>query len=117
MPHLIFHLHNVPDDEADDVRSLLQENQIDFYETSAGRWKIGLAAIWLPNNLQKLQAESLLDAYQKKRYQDFTEHREHLKKLGTLSSMQEKLYTQPLQFIAAITGIIIVLAISVLPFF
>lgn len=35
---ILFRLSGVPDDEADDVRMLLTDNAIDFYETSAGNW-------------------------------------------------------------------------------
>jgi len=117
MPHLLFHLRNAPEDEAEDVRSLLHENHIEFYETSAGRWKIGVEAIWLPNDFQKTQAEALLNDYQQKRYQDFAEQREYLKKQGLFSAMHEKFYAQPLTFLSALAGIIAVLALSILPFY
>ncbi|MGK0318613.1 MAG: hypothetical protein ACI9JP_000792, partial [Granulosicoccus sp.] len=38
MPTLVFRLRNVPEDEADDVRMLMNENDFDWYETSAGNW-------------------------------------------------------------------------------
>ena len=38
MATLLFRLRHVPDDEADDVRALLEENGIDFYETTPGNW-------------------------------------------------------------------------------
>lgn len=117
MPHLLFHLHNAPEDEAQDIRDLLNESNITFYETSAGRWKIGVEAIWLPDDEQKAQAKTLLDTYQKKRYQDFTEQRNHLKKQGLLSAIYEKFYAQPLPFLAAVLGIGLVFAISILPFY
>ena len=47
MALLLFRLRNVPDDEADEVRHLLNENSIEFYETSAGNWGISMPAIWL----------------------------------------------------------------------
>ncbi|MFQ3230986.1 MAG: hypothetical protein ACI9DO_002365, partial [Reinekea sp.] len=38
MASIVFRLNNVPEHEADLVRALLLENDIDFYETDAGRW-------------------------------------------------------------------------------
>jgi hypothetical protein len=36
MAKLLLNLRNVPDDEADDVRALLDEHDIAYYETSRG---------------------------------------------------------------------------------
>ena len=42
MAMLLFKLNNVPDDEAMDVRQLLDDNGIHYYETDAGRWRVGV---------------------------------------------------------------------------
>ena len=42
MSALIFRLRNVPEDEAMQVRDLLDEHRIDWFETSAGNWGIGM---------------------------------------------------------------------------
>ena len=47
MPTLVFRLRNVPEDEADDVRALMDENEFDWYETSAGNWGIAMPGIWI----------------------------------------------------------------------
>lgn len=67
MSVLFFSLRGVPDDEADDIRSLLTENQIDFYETSAGNWGISLPALWLIDKENLPTAQRLFDAYQNQR--------------------------------------------------
>ena len=38
MAKILFRLNGVSDDEANDVRELLSNNAIDFYETSPGNW-------------------------------------------------------------------------------
>ena len=116
MRQLLFNLQGVPDEEADEVRELLRDNAIFFYETTAGRWRIGLAGIWLPNHDQKEHADSLLKAYQQSRIDNAQEERERLQQLGFYQGFLEKFYTQPLQVSAALLGIGIVLAISILPF-
>jgi hypothetical protein len=116
MRQLLFNLQGVPEQEADEVRALLNDNEVLFYETTAGRWRIGLAAIWLPNKDQLQQAELLLDNYQQNRIEQGKEERERLRHLGFYQGFLEQFYTQPLKVIAALVGIIVVLMVSILPF-
>ena len=67
MPVPLFKLRNVPDDEAEDVRNLLQNNHIDYYETPAGNWGMSMPAIWLNDEQQLEQAKSLIEEYQQQR--------------------------------------------------
>jgi hypothetical protein len=67
MTILLFSLRGVPDDEADEVRELLTEQDIDFYETPAGNWGVSMPAIWLRNDAELVKAQSLLNAYQQQR--------------------------------------------------
>jgi hypothetical protein len=116
MRQLLFNLQQVPEDEAEEVRLLLRENNIAFYETQAGRWRIGLAALWLPDGSQKAKAEKLLEDYQQQRYQNAGEQRALLQEKGFVIAFIENLYAQPVKVIAAIAGIALVLGFSVLPF-
>ena len=45
MSKLLFRLRNVPDDEADEVRELLTQHSIEFYETGAGNWGISMPRV------------------------------------------------------------------------
>lgn len=65
MATLLFHLGNVPDEEAEAVRRLLDEHGIATYETRAGFWGLGVAAIWLRDEAQREEARALIDAYQR----------------------------------------------------
>jgi len=69
MPSLVFKLNNVPVDEAEEVRELLRENDIPFYETPQGFWGFSLAAIWLADDQVEHQAtaEQLINTYQSER--------------------------------------------------
>lgn len=67
MAVLIFKLNYVPDDEAQDIRELLSENHIDFYETSAGILGFSMPGLWLKNEDQEEKARQLIDAYQQLR--------------------------------------------------
>lgn len=116
MRNLLFNLQGVPEEEADEIRVLLYENGIVFYETSAGRWRIGLAGIWLPDDQQKAEAQRLINAYQQNRYQSFEAERDRLKNLGLIQGLVQHFYMQPLKVSGALVAIIAILAISIVPF-
>ena len=67
MSTLLFSLRNVPDDEADEIKSLLTVNDIDYYETSAGNWGASIPALWLKNDDELLEAQQLLNTYHQER--------------------------------------------------
>ena len=75
MAVLIFRLNGVSDEEAQDIRNLLTDNALDSYETSAGRWGISVAGLWLVNDGDKARARELIDAYQRERQRYFDELR------------------------------------------
>ena len=64
MSKLVFRLRNVPEDEAQDVREILENNDIGYFETSAGNWGISLPAIWINETEEFDQARQLIDEYQ-----------------------------------------------------
>ena len=73
MAVLIFRLNGVSEEEAQDVRDLLTDNALGSYETSAGRWGVSVAGLWLVNENDKTRARELIDAYQLERQQYFEE--------------------------------------------
>ncbi len=107
MSVLLFKLNGVGDDEADEVRELLEENQIDFYETDAGRWGISVAAIWLKDTEQLEQSKRLLEEYQQQRQ---LQYREPPLPLAT------RFKQAPLQHILIVVAIVAIAYISIVPF-
>jgi|UPI0003692824 hypothetical protein len=67
MAELLLRLRHVPDEEADSIRALLNDGGIDTYETTAGSWGLGVAAIWLRDDAQSKAAHAILDDYQAQR--------------------------------------------------
>ena len=67
MPIRLISLFGVPNDEADEMRTLLRENNIVFYETPSGRWLMSLNAIWLHDDRHLTKARELIKAYQHER--------------------------------------------------
>ena len=117
MAVIIFKLQNVPDDEAQDVRELLFDNNIEYYETSAGAFGISMPALWLKDNSEKERAKQLIDAYQKQRQAnaqgEYATHKED----GTNRTMIDMYKEHPARFFAYILSIGILFLVSALLFF
>jgi len=99
MPELLFKLRNVPDDEAEDVRQLLNEHQIDFYETSAGNWGISMPALWLKTDYQLTKAKRLVDEYQSERVKRAQAEYQQQKAAGTQRTLWDEFQENPLRLI------------------
>ena len=52
MSKLLIKLRHAPDDEIQEIHSLLQEHHIDFYETQFGPWGISAPGIWVNDDDQ-----------------------------------------------------------------
>ena len=83
MPVKLFSLRGVPEDEAEDIRQLLRNNDVDYYETPAGNWGISMPALWLRDESQLTTAKSLVDDYQQQRLQNARADYEQQKREGT----------------------------------
>jgi len=116
MPVQIFKLRDVPDDEAADVRALLSENDIEFYETTAGSWGISAPGIWLKDESRFAEARALIDAYQLERQRRMQEEYAQLKRQGRQRSVAQLIMENPLRAILYLVGIAVILYISIKPF-
>jgi hypothetical protein len=116
MAVIIFRLNNVPDDEADEVRQLLTDNNIDFYETTAGRWGISVAAIWLKDEGLKEKARTLIDKYQEEKAFSAKQEYENLRREGRLETLIDRIRRRPVQFLFYLLIIFLILYVSIRPF-
>lgn len=96
---ILFRLSGVPDDEAGDVRKLLMDNHIDFYETSAGNWGVSMPAIWLRDADDYDRARSLLDEYQQARTVRMRAEYERLKREGKFRTWLDAAREKPLLYL------------------
>jgi len=114
MANLLFRLNNVPLDEADEVRILLEENNIEFYETSAGRWGISMAAIWLQEEDQLQQAKQLIADYQQQRQQTAQRQYQEQKAAGTHDTFLKRFSREPIKVVIylVLAGVIIYFSTS-----
>lgn len=110
-------LRGVSDDEHEEVIRLLEEHQINYYETDAGNWGISMPAIWLKDREQLSLAKQLLDSYQQQRTQRIQEEYATQKRAGHTANMVDRFIEAPLPFVIYLLTIIFILYISLYPFF
>ncbi len=116
MARLLFKLAQVPDDEAQEIRSLLDEHQIAYYETDAGLFRVGLDAIWLADGSREEEARTLIREYQAARAVRQQQNYAQLVEAGQAHGLWQHFCAQPLRFIALIIAIIFVAGLTLLPF-
>lgn len=116
MATLLFKLKGVPDDEADEVRTLLNENNIDFYETPPSIWGVSMEAIWLRDDTQLDTAKQLLTTYQQQLAIRVKEEYQALEKEGQAPSLWRKFKEDPMQFIVFTLIIALIIYLSIQPF-
>jgi hypothetical protein len=117
MSALLFSLRNVPDDEAEEVRQILLSNEITFYETPAGKWGISSPAIWLHDKNEIPRAKALIETYQKDRFVRHRQEFESLKSKGKSRTFVDAIAENPLRFVFYLVVVVIVLYLSIVPFF
>ena len=112
----VFRLRNVPDDEAEDIRNLLTEHHIDYYETPPGNWGISMPAIWLNDDEQLEEAKLLIEKYQHERQTRVRHEYEQSKKSVRLGVFSREWFNNPVQFVIYIAIAAVVLYFSIKPF-
>jgi Family of unknown function (DUF6164) len=115
MAKLLLNLRNVPDDEADDVRALLDAHAIAYYETSAGFLSFSLGGIWVRDDADFAEAKRLMDAYQAQRAARVRAEYEVARRDGTADSFRSVLRDEPMRVVVAVLGILFALALVALP--
>lgn len=120
MAKIVFRLNHVPEEEAAQVRDLLSDNHIEFYETNAGRWGFSVAAIWLKNDDDFTRARELIDAFQLQHTAKMRDEFEQAKREGRIPTFWQLLSSNPIAFVLywlLILGIVAVTLIPVYTFF
>jgi len=113
MPELIFKLRNVPDDEVEEVHALLKENNINYYETSAGNWGVSMPALWLKTDEQLLEAKQLLREYQEQRAIRVKAEYEQDKAAGKNRTLLDEIKEKPLRFFTYVAIIILLIYLPI----
>lgn len=116
MATLLFRLNNVPEDEAEDIRQLLDDKGFSFYETHAGFFGLGVAAIWLINDQQLPLARAIIDEYQAKRAIKQRQQYEELRASGEIPDFFQSIWQHPFRFLGVLLLILFVLSLMLIPF-
>lgn len=112
----LFNLRHVPDDEAEDVRQLLRDLNVDFYETGVGVWHTGVPAIWLNDDTREAEVRAALDQYQQQRARQAQEVYAELKAQGQARTSLDLMRENPAKFVLYLIAVIVILYISLAPF-
>jgi hypothetical protein len=116
MAALLFKLNQVPDDEADDIRQLLDEGGFDVYETSAGFFGLGVAAIWLREPSDLGRAQQLIEDYQQQRADTMqADYQARIANGEEMNFWQQNL-RHPIRSLGIFAVIMLILAVMMLPF-
>jgi len=116
LPILLFNLKGVPDDEAEEIRAVLNSNGIDYYETPAGNWAASVPAIWLNDESLRPQARLLIDEYQRERLIRVRGEYAQLHKEGKHRTILVLIRENPIRFVVYLAAIAAVVYFSTKPF-
>ncbi len=111
MPIMLMRLRGVPEDEAQEVRELLQAHRLDVYETPPDLWGVSMPAIWLRDESQTDEAKRLIEDYHEQRRGRARNEQERLRREGLAETFTSRVWRQPVR-----TLIFLVLAAGVLYF-
>jgi len=116
MSKLLFKLRNVPDDEAEAVRKLLNEHHIDYFETDAGNWGVSMPGIWLKEPENFSRAKDLLEEYQLQRAEQARAQYHQEQIAGTQKKILDSFREKPLITLGLVLFCLFVLYFSLKPF-
>lgn len=112
MPKLLLNLRNVPDDEADDVRALLESNRIAFYETKGSPWGISAGGIWVQDDDRVGEAKALMATYQVQRREHALAARAEARRDGTEETFFKALRRNPWQMLGLLALMAFIVAFT-----
>jgi hypothetical protein len=98
LPRIPLH---APDDEVREIRSLLREHRIEFYETQAGPWGISAPGIRLNEEQQYDRAKALMVGYEENRFCRQRADYDRLCRAGQHRTLLRNLQKNPVHFFAA----------------
>ena len=115
MSKLLLNLRNVPDDEADEVRALLDANRIAFYETPPSGWGLFAGGIFVTHDADIAEAKRLMAGYQAQRSAHAKAEYAAAKRDGTAETFRTVLRDEPLRVLLTFLAIVFLLGLVALP--
>lgn len=115
MSKLLLNLRNVHDDEADDVRAMLDAHGIAFYETRPSMWGISAGGIWVAEDAAIVEAKRLMAGYQQQRQARVRAEHAAAVRDGTAETFWTVLRTEPIRVVLTVLAIVFLLGLVALP--
>ena len=115
MSKLLLNLRNVPEDEADDVRALLDTHGIAFYETRPSMWGISAGGIFVTEDDAIVEAKRLMADYQEQRGTRARAEYAAAVRDGTAETFWTVLRAEPGRVALTVLGILFLLGLVALP--
>jgi hypothetical protein len=115
MSKLLLNLRDVPDDEAGDVRSMLDSKRIAYYEIPPSFWGISSGGIWVTEDADFAEAKRALDDYERQRSDRVRAEYATARREGTAETFIGILRSDPMRVALALLGILLALGLVALP--
>lgn len=115
MSKLLLNLRHVPDDEAADVRKLLDEHAIAWYETDPGNWWISAGGIWVKDDADFPRAKQVMAVYQSERAVAAREAHAADVREGRAETLGDRVRADPAGVAVRVFGMLLILALMALP--
>jgi hypothetical protein len=112
----LLHFRDVPEDEQDEIRALLGEASIEFYETPPGLFGLSPPALWLRDPQQLERARALLATYQTQRFERQRSEYERARAAGELPGLWASMRARPWPSLGLLILLLGVLFALSLPF-
>jgi|GEM_PF-3021374 len=108
MSQLLIKLNDVSLAEGIAIRQRLDEQALDYYETSSGNWGVSVAGIWINDDAQMPAAAELL----KQHHLDWAENHQP----PPAPSLWQHLKQQPLKVVGLTLLLLAIVYLSIAPF-
>jgi hypothetical protein len=115
MAKLLLNLRNVPDDEADEVRAMLDAHRIAFYETRPSTWGISAGGIFVTEDADIAEAKRLMADYQRQRQARARAEHDAAVLAGTAETFWMVLRTEPVRVALTVLAVVLLLGLVALP--
>ena len=112
MAKLLFSLRNVPDDEAAEVRALLEQHGFGWYETEAGLLGLSAPALWLRDADEYPRARDVLDIYQQQRRTHARAQALERRRRGEEETFPQLLRSRPGYMLPRLLAIVAIIALT-----
>jgi hypothetical protein len=117
VPKLLLNLRLATDEEAADIRELLDRHEVDWYETQPGFWGISAGGIWLRDLQRSAEIKSLLQQYQEQRVTRVRAERELEVREGRARTFRDALKADPVRILVQLAAVFMLIALTIgLPF-